>query len=358
MNVPIVLRTPLLALAILALIAGPTLGQEEVLPRHVSSEHVAAVEKGLRWLADHQARDGSWGGGGGQSYPVAMTALGGLALLSGGHTPTRGQYARPMRSAVEYLLSRQQSSGQFVGPMEQRTMYGHGFTSLFLGEVYGMTGAQTRGDQLLQDRIRTALVSAVDLTVRAQTPPGGYGYEANPSGMDEGSVTVTQLQGLRACMNAGIHVPRSVIDQSYKYLEICQNPDGGICYRAGQRGNTRPALTAAACATLYSQSNEESAVAEKAWQYVQRNMLGQQMIGGAWARSWYFYTHFYLAQTCYFKGEEVWNEYFPRIQRDLLARQNADGSWNGDGQTGPVYGTSLAIVILQLPYERLPIFLR
>jgi hypothetical protein len=37
--------------------------------------------------------------------------------------------------------------------------------------------------------------------------------------------------------------------------------------------------------------------------------------------------------------------------------QAGDGSWNGDG-IGPVYGTAVAAVIMQLPYKFLPIYQR
>jgi hypothetical protein len=37
--------------------------------------------------------------------------------------------------------------------------------------------------------------------------------------------------------------------------------------------------------------------------------------------------------------------------------QAADGSWNGD-YVGPIYGTAIATLILQLPYNYLPIFAR
>jgi hypothetical protein len=37
--------------------------------------------------------------------------------------------------------------------------------------------------------------------------------------------------------------------------------------------------------------------------------------------------------------------------------QAGDGSWNGDGM-GPVYGTAVAAVIMQLAYKFLPIYQR
>jgi hypothetical protein len=37
--------------------------------------------------------------------------------------------------------------------------------------------------------------------------------------------------------------------------------------------------------------------------------------------------------------------------------QAPDGTWHGDG-IGEVYGTAIAIIILQLPFKFLPVFQR
>ena len=41
----------------------------------------------------------------------------------------------------------------------------------------------------------------------------------------------------------------------------------------------------------------------------------------------------------------------------LLTMQAEDGSWQGDG-VGRVYGTAIALTILQLPFNYLPIMQR
>ena len=41
----------------------------------------------------------------------------------------------------------------------------------------------------------------------------------------------------------------------------------------------------------------------------------------------------------------------------LLQKQLPDGSWEGD-RVGPVYGTAVALTILQLPYALTPIYQR
>ena len=70
-----------------------------------------------------------------------------------------------------------------------------------------------------------------------------------------------------------------------------------------------------------------------------------------------FYTHLYAAQGFYMAGDEYWDAYFPKARDQLLAMQQPDGSWNGDG-IGQVYGTAIAAIILQLPFKYLPVFQR
>ena len=46
----------------------------------------------------------------------------------------------------------------------------------------------------------------------------------------------------------------------------------------------------------------------------------------------------------------------PAIRDALLKRQNDDGSWSDS--IGSEYGTSMALIILQMPNNYLPIFQR
>ena len=67
-----------------------------------------------------------------------------------------------------------------------------------------------------------------------------------------------------------------------------------------------------------------------------------------------FYAHLYLAQALYISSDPDWGSYFQKRRDFLLDQQQSDGSWWGDG-VGDVYGTALALIILQLPYNQLPI---
>ena len=55
-------------------------------------------------------------------------------------------------------------------------------------------------------------------------------------------------------------------------------------------------------------------------------------------------------------GGEYWKHWYPAIRDALLKRQSDDGSWMDS--IGSEYGTSMALIILQMPNNYLPIFQR
>jgi hypothetical protein len=335
-----------------------------VLPDMVTPETVKSIERGLQYLVRTQRADGSWIDSGGYAggYPAVMTSLSGLAFLAAGSTPESGQYARNVKKAMLYVLRLAESDkdGLISGPGgESRSMYGHGFGMLFLAQCYGMDLNKD-----FSERIRKVLDKAVALTARSQSDlgpqlnhAGGWIYTPTQNA-DEGSVTVTQLQALRACRNVGVKVPKSTIERAVAYLKHCQEPDGGICYSARSRGSSRPPISAAAIACFYAAgvydrqaggAGPEAEMVEKLVAYCRRNAADVNRSDGHW-----FYMHFYLAQGLYIRGGQDWKDYYPKIRDRLMQTQSVDGSWNGDG-VGTTYGTALASVILQLPYAMLPI---
>lgn len=321
------------------------------LPPLITPETDTAIERGFEYLVRTQSREGAWRNAGHMgTYPVAMTSLAGLALLAGGNTTTEGEYAPQVSRALKYVLSSARPDGLISRVEEEaRSMYGHGFSLLFLGQLYGM---ESNVDT--QERIAKVLRRAIRLTAQSQSKLGGW-YYTPESRNDEGSVTITQIQGLRSCRNAGIAVPKSTIDQAMGYLRKSSLPDGGIAYRAGLAGPSRPPITAAAVACWYNAGQYDNPLAEKALEFV-KQQIGRGETGG---RGWghYYYAHFYMAQVMWLSGEEDWRWYFPAMRDRLLAKQMTDGAWMGD-HIGKTYGTAVTLVILQIPYGYLPILQR
>ncbi len=363
---------------LLLLLATPmrmALAQGHALPELMDERTVAAIDKGLKFLAAAQRSDGAWYSAGSMgSYPAAMTALAGQALLASGSTPESGPYSREVRKAMFYILRLAESSpdGLIAGPGgEGRTMYGHGFGMLFLAQCYGMEGGVGRASggesSDVGKRIQVVLDKAVELTVKSQSDLGAQykhagGWIYTPTGKaDEGSVTVTQLQALRACRNVGIKVPKATVERAVEYLRFCQNPDGGICYSAANRGESRPAISAAAVACFYAAGvyDRQGGASSKPGAGTEAEMV-EKLVAFCKAKSFtgndgfFFYTHLYMAEAMYQRGGKDWAEYYPKIRDRLLPTQSAEGSWAGDN-VGTIYGTALATTILQQPYGYLPI---
>jgi hypothetical protein len=308
------------------------------------------VNQGLQWLANQQSRIGHWSAKDGR-YPTAMTALAGAAFLAEGSTTTQGKYAPQLRRAVDYLISRSRTNGLIGDPTgDDRYTYGHGYSMLFLSQVLGEEEDAERREKLVD-----VLSRAVVFTGEAQTKAGGWGYVSAKDGhdFDEGSTTITQVQGLRGCRNAGIPVPAEIIDKAVKYIRDCTGPDGGVYYSSKSRGVGRPAITAAAIACLFNAGDYDSQYVPRLLAYCRKNLvdINAQSYG-----HWH-YTHYYYAQVLYRQGGKEWEEYRNRLYEKILAEAGADGSWT-QGSIGPVYLTAVNLTILQLDNGTLPIYQR
>src|SRR5690348_12376919 len=97
---------------ILTFVAPVTVRADERLPNLVTPKVQKAVQKGLDWLAKHQGDDGNYPGTqDGNTYPVAMTGLAGMAFLAHGDTPSRGPYAENIHRIMMYCINQQMPSG-------------------------------------------------------------------------------------------------------------------------------------------------------------------------------------------------------------------------------------------------------
>jgi hypothetical protein len=309
----------------------------------------SAVERGLNWVAKSQNRVGRWDARG--EYRVPMTALAGIALLAEGSTTTQGRYAEHLRRATDYLMAQTKTNGLIGELNDHRYTYGHGFSMLFLSQVLG-----EEEDLRRRQRLTEVLTKAVDFCVKAQTNAGGWGYVSakDGGGFDEGSTTVTQVQGLRGCRNAGIPVPRQAIDNAIKYIHDCTMPDGGICYSSKSRGSSRPAITAAAIACLFNAGEYQGDYVNRLLDFCKRNLYDVNNPRNAYGH-WH-YTYYYYSQALYRLGGKEWEDFRERLYAKILNEQSADGYWTGN--IGPIYVTALNLTMLQLENAYLPIYQR
>ncbi|MFO1076520.1 MAG: prenyltransferase/squalene oxidase repeat-containing protein [Planctomycetota bacterium] len=344
------MRSPLIAssFAVILAVAVGAQGTPQ-LPRGVRPETQIAINRGIDWLASQQNRDGSWRNAGGDGgNPVAMTALAGMSLVASGSTPTRGPRWQEVREAVEWTLVRAEAGDGFItAPGEGQPMFGHGFATMLLASVYGM-----EEDERHQKRIKRVLDRAVGTISSAQSTAGGWIYYPGMND-DEGSVTITQMQALRAARMAGIVVDKRTIDRGVDYVKRCRNRDGGIRYKLGMSGESRAPITAAGIAVLYNAGRyDDTEFVDGAFAFCQKRIAIAADNTGH-----HFYTHLYWSQALYQRGGSEWDDYYDAMSAWLCERQRPDGAWEGD-HVGPTYGTAVALLILQLPYALVPIYQR
>lgn len=298
----------------------------------------AAVRRGLKYLADTQNPDGSWGGGG-YSSDVAIVGLCALAFMSAGHQPDRGPYGVVLRRATDYLAANTQRTGLIYNPQAAAgpPMYGHGFATLALAELYGMT---RRTD------LRDKLEAAVALILRTQNAEGGWRYQPRVADADI-SVVICQIMALRAAANAGVRVPRETTRRAIEYVKRCaNNADGGFSYMPTNRGSGQ-ARTGAGVLALIVMGERNSEECRRGLEYLMSRPPGNR-------DGHVFYALYYATQAMYQAGGRYWHFWYPRAAEYLLATQRSDGSWfDGPGQP---YATAMGVLALQVPATLLPIY--
>jgi len=308
------------------------------------------IDQGLGWLASQQNRQGYWAANEGQ-YRVAMTALAGTALLAEGSTATTGQYAGNISKATDYLISLSRPNGLIGYRDDNHYTYGHGYSMVFLSQVFGEEEDLNRREQ-----IRDVLTRAVQFCADAQTTRGGWGYVSAKDGgnFDEGSTCITQVQGLRACRNAGIPVSVEIIDRAKKYIEDCTTTKGGVQYSING-GGERPAITAAALAAMFNAGEYDTPLTNKMREFCDDTIWPRRPVASRTAH-WH-YTHFYYAQVIYRQGGERWEKYQKELNAELANRIQPGGFW-ANREIGNVYSTSVNCIMLQLNKGYLPIYQR
>jgi hypothetical protein len=202
--------------------------------------------------------------------------------------------------------------------------------------------------------VKDKLRRAVDLLVFAQNKEGGWRYQPTPIDADL-SVTVSCLQALRGARNTGISVPIETIDRAMRYVRACATRYGFNYQRSDDYtfNDTRITypLTACGVVAMYSAGLYNSREIQDGLRYLRENRRRLH-----WGRYHYFYGHYYAAQAMYLAGPAYWEEYYPRVRDEIINGQQPDGGWKDD--VGRTYATAMACVVLQMPCEWLPLFMK
>jgi hypothetical protein len=341
----------------------------------ITRDSEVALEKGLQWLARTQGEEGNW-----RCNDLGLVGLGALAFLAAGQAPGRGVHGVTVQRALDHLVSHARPSGLLNVSNSQRDMYNHGLATLVLGQAHGMsTGADLR--------LHTTLEQALELIALTQCGDGGGGYQAQarPKGHDL-SLVVMQAKALRSAMDSGLEVPADVVAKAVQSVrehywpraghaadseEIARTVPGQFTYSKGGGGPTL-AMAAAGVVCLQEFGCYDDWRIPKNMEVIGaavRQMADSEPTEGTMPFD--AYTLYYVAQSLYQVGGSDWREFYPVLRDYLVASQRDDaqqperrGSWSDrgadgrgrlSGNSGDLYATSVACLVLAIPNRYLPI---
>lgn len=336
----------LLALALVAIVAiVPSARAQEKQEKRVEMDENTkkATAKALEWLKERQNPDDGSYSDGAYAHNTAITAYAMLAFMSQGHLPNQGKYGPEVAKAARFLMAAQRADGYLVGA-RGGNMYCHAMATLALAELYGQTG---------DDDLKPVVEKAVKLIVGSQNDNGGWRYEPNKFGGADVSVTIMQVMALRAGRNAGMHVPDETMTKALRYVKSCYRPQtGGFTYmpHSGAPGFAR---TAAGLCVLFLTGEYEAKEIPEGVRYLKNNFNSPIH---------FYYGQYYAAHAMHQVGGKDWEDWYARLVQYFVTSgsQHADGSWSTTSrrEVGPVYQTSIAVIILSVPAHYLPIFQR
>lgn len=354
------MRRILLSSLVVALFALPLARSQEKEKKRVEMDDATkkATAKALEWLKERQNTDGSFSDGA-YAHNTAITAYAMLAFMSQGHLPNQGQYGPEVSKAARFLLAAQRlkkdgdkyvGDGYLVGA-RGGNMYCHAMATLALGELYGQTH---------DDSLKVPLEKATELIVKCQSPNGGWRYEPQPTGSDI-SVTIMQVMALRAAKNSGMHVPDETLKKAVAYINSCYRPaTGGFCYMPNS-GSPGFARTAAGACVLYLSGEYKDDRLTKLREEKKPNPI-DYLHKNFDSPLHFYYGHYYAAHAMHQAGGKDWEDWYARLVRYFVTSgsQSPDGSWSNTNrrEVGPVYQTSIAVIVLSVPAHYLPVFQR
>ena len=350
---------------------------------------VAAVKRGLDWLARHQHPDGYWdcdgfdlqcrntrcSGKGHALNDVGVTGLAILAFLGAGHSPTQGAYKMVVSKGVDYLIEVQdRKDGCLTAKAGEHFMYNHGIASLALVEAWGLSH---RKDLIVP------VHAALQYIHESKNPGKAWRYnigQRDPMEGNDVSVTSWMLVTLITARDFGLPVYEKDLKEGMRYLEDMTDPKRGRTgYKAQGSYSSREAgdeliwpfdgaeaLTAAAMlCRIFASDMVPDKISLPGILDKGRELLKKVPPDGDAKEMDYHYLY-YGTLAMYQLGGADWTAWRDRVVKALEAGQIrkdcAAGSWDpqrdpwGDNG-GRVYSTALCTLCLEtfFRYDRVAI---
>lgn len=346
----------------------------------------AAVARGLKWLALHQAQDGHWSlhdfnkhgrekprpagkiircnceAGTSKRQDIAATGFGLLPFLGAGitHKPgktTSKDYTKTVEGAIYWLMSKQSAKGSYSDDM-----YAHGIAAIAMCEAYGLTS---------DPRLKVSAQRALNFIAYAQDTTGG-GWRYRPKQPGDTSVTGWQLMALKSGQMAGLSVPKNTLKLADRFLDSVEAAGKGSSSMAGGGFSYTPGGAATVTMTAVGLlCRQYSGIGPKnpALQNGVRRLRTQPP-----SKNGNMYYLYYATQVMHHMQGESWQFWNlgpggdgkGGIRDTLISKQDKGtspryphqiGSWGGS-QGGRVMATSLSLLCLEVYYRHLPLYRR
>jgi hypothetical protein len=334
-----------------------------------NSASEASVASGMKWLTNHQMADGSWSfehskhpdckgqcsqDGTFTACPTGATGLALLAFLGGGHTHQKGDYQKPVKRAIDFLLKSAVSTPAGLDLRGKVTanegMYVQGLCTIALCECSAMTK---------DTRVRKAAEGAIDFIVKAQNSKDG-GWRYNPGDPGDTSVVGWQVMALKSGYNAKLKFPPQAFKGAEVFLKLAQ-AEGGSQYRYDpqQKDPPSPSMTAVGllCRMYLGWDQKNKKLAE-----------GVEYLDKIRPQPNNMYFNYYATQVMHHWGGEEWTRWNEVMREQLVRTQHSlkdghlAGSWDvadpHGGAGGRLYMTCLSVMTLEVYYRHLPMYSR
>jgi len=309
-----------------------------------------AVKRALEWLRIHQNQDGSWG----TADREAMTGLAILTFLAHGETTVSEPYGETVTRAIQYLMARQNTDGEFARIQTTGGTYAQAICVYAMSEAYGMTRIPA---------LKSVMEKGAEVLIQGQQASGGFDYRFAKSGRRDTSLGGWCSQALKAAFIAGADNPRlkTAMNLAVADMKAAQKEDGRFCYTdAGSHASEGITAVAVLSMQLLGHGRDRE---------VRRGLSALRDADCDWQNppAWPMYAWYYIAQSKFHQGGSSWKNWNKQFAPEFIRSQNPDGSWDSaglqlkKGTTGrenmhPVYATTLAALTLQVYYRFLPTY--
>lgn len=329
---------------------------------NASSEKSVAMA--LKWIAGHQASNGSWSFAhsqfcrgqckeDGSKFKAVngATAMALLPFLGAGQTHLQGQYKTTIKNGLAFLITNMKvTPGEFpTGSWNEAdgSMYSHGLAAITICEAYAMT----RDPDLLQPA-----QLAINYLVYAQDERGG-GWRYGPKQPGDTSVVGWCLMALKSGSMGNLAIPPSTFRGASGFLDFVSTNNGAYYGYDKPTANIEARQATIAVGLLcrmYLGWSKDHEGLKAGIQYLDKR--------GPSINDLYY--SYYATQVMRHHGGPEWEKWNARMRDQLINIQvnegHAAGSWftsGGHGKDGGrLYATSLATMILEVYYRHMPLY--